>query len=79
MPLQPEMPASKANTNSALHIPGLFTFILQAYPGVGTLTVKRPSEEHRNANYAFKVVRGLFFTEHVDVIQVITEVQMQCN
>jgi len=79
MPLQPDMPASKASIINALHIPCLLMFILQAYPGADTLTVKRCSEEHRQPDRALKIVRGFLFAEHIDVIKVITKVQMECQ
>ena len=79
MPLQPEMPANKLSINSTLQNPYFFMFILQAYPGGRTLTVKRHSEEDRQPDSRLKIVCGFFFTQHVYVIQVIAKIEVQCD
>ncbi len=76
IPPQPETPANKASISKDLQIPCLFMFMLQAYPGTGTVTVKRCSEEHRQTDGGLKILCGFLFTEHIDVVQVITKIQM---
>ena len=37
------------------------------------------SEEHRDANGSFKIVRGLFLTQYVDVKQVVAKINVKCD
>ncbi len=74
---QADSPRRTTNANKNRPVDPLFIIIPILYRRSRGLTVTAASEEHRETEVTFKIVRRLFFAQQIDIEQVIPEIEMQ--